>query len=242
MKGREPTSMPISGGSTPYPSCKREIVATARRLTEQGYLMATGGNLSMRIPGADAFAITPSNLDYLQMVPDDVCVLDGRGQVIEGTRAPSVESGLHAGIYQTRADVNAVVHTHQVFASAVALLGTPIPALFDEQARFLGRKVEIIPYGPSGTGFLTRRVTKAIRSQNNAYVMKNHGVLCFGQDLLRAAHNVEILEKCAQAFLLALATGNKISTIPLAIREIAFHKLRGDQKLAARGEISARGE
>ncbi|HEY0713651.1 MAG TPA: class II aldolase/adducin family protein, partial [Polyangia bacterium] len=81
-----------------------------------------------------------------------------------------------------------------------------------------------------------------IRSKNNAYVMQNHGVLCFGQDLTRAAHNVEILEKCAHAYLLALCTGTKVSKIPWAIREIAFHKLRGDQKMAERGEISTRGE
>ncbi|HEY0708350.1 MAG TPA: class II aldolase/adducin family protein [Polyangia bacterium] len=228
--------------ASPYATIKSEIVATAQRLTEKGYLMATGGNLSMRIPNEPRFAITPSNYDYMKMVADDVCVLDWDGTIIEGTRPPSVESGLHAGVYQTRADVNAVVHTHQVYASAVAVLGQPIPALFDEQARFLGRTVEIIPYGPSGTGFLTKRVTKAIRSKNNAYVMQNHGVLCFGQDLTRAAHNVEILEKCAHAFLLALSTGNKVSKIPWAIREIAFHKLRGDQKLAERGEISTRGE
>jgi ribulose-5-phosphate 4-epimerase/fuculose-1-phosphate aldolase len=236
------TQVALSESSSRYASVKDEVVATAQRLTEKGYLMATGGNLSMRIPNEPRFAITPSNYDYMKMVADDVCVLDLDGNVVEGERTPSVESGLHAGVYRTRADVNAIVHTHQVHASAVALLGQPIPALFDEQARFLGRTVEIIPYGPSGTGFLTKRVTKAIRSNNNAYVMQNHGVLCFGQDLTRAAHNVEILEKCAHAYLLALCTGNKVSKIPWAIREIAFHKLRGDQKLAERGEISTRGE
>ncbi|HEY0712068.1 MAG TPA: class II aldolase/adducin family protein, partial [Polyangia bacterium] len=142
-----------SAASTPEPSryaaVKSEIVAVAQRLTEKGYLMATGGNLSMRIPNEPRLAITPSNYDYMKMVADDVCVLDWDGTIVEGARTPSVESGLHAGVYQTRADVNAIVHTHQVHASAVALLGEPIPALFDEQARFLGRSVEIIPYGPS---------------------------------------------------------------------------------------------
>jgi ribulose-5-phosphate 4-epimerase/fuculose-1-phosphate aldolase len=225
-----------------FAAFKKDVVATAQRLTEKGYLMATGGNLSVRITGRKAFAITPSNYDYMKMVPDDVCVLDFDLKVIEGERTPSVESSLHAGVYKTRGDVNAIVHTHQVCASAVALLGLPVPALFDEQARFLGRSVEMIPYGPSGTGFLTRRVVKAVKSNNNAYIMKNHGALCFGHYLERAAHNVEILEKCAQAYLMALATGHKVSKIPLPIREIAFMKLRSDQKKAESGEISTRGE
>ena len=96
-----------------YQLPKRQIVETARSLVEKGYLMATGGNLSIRIAGQNAFAVTPSNYDYGKMTPDDVCLLDFDLHVIEGTLKPSVESALHAGIYETRADVQAVVHAHQ---------------------------------------------------------------------------------------------------------------------------------
>ena len=225
-----------------YQPFKQQVVDTARQLTEQGYLMATGGNLSVRIAGQPAFAITPSNLDYFKMQPDDVCVLDLDLHVLEGERKPSVESSMHAGIYRVRADVNAVAHTHQVYASTLALINAPIPALFDEQARFLGRSVEIIPYAPSGTGFLKNAIVKHIQNHNNAYIMQNHGVLCFGHDIERAAHNVEILEKCALAYLLTLCAERQTSKIPLPIREIAFAKLRKDQKKAERGKGSTSGE
>lgn len=225
-----------------YTREKQQVVETAQRLVEKGYLMATGGNLSIRIGRRNAFAVTPSNYDYAQMTSDDVCLLDFDLNVIEGARKPSVESALHAGIYETRADVNAVVHTHQVYASTLALINAPIPALFDEQVRFLGRSVEIIPYAPSGTGFLKNAIVKHIKNHHNAYILQNHGALCFGHDVERAAHNVEILEKCALAYLLALCTERKTSRIPLPIREIAFAKLRKDQKRAERGEIGASGE
>jgi L-ribulose-5-phosphate 4-epimerase len=225
-----------------FDTAKQQVVATAQRLVEKGYLMATGGNLSVRIVGQRAFAVTPSNYDYLKMLPEDVCILDFDLNMIEGERKPSVESALHAGVYQTRADVNAVVHTHQVYASTLALINAPIPALFDEQARFLGRSVEIIPYAPSGTGFLKDAIVKHIKNHNNAYILQNHGVLCFGHDVERAAHNVEILEKCALAYLLALCTERQVSKIPLPIREIAFAKLRKDQKKAERGEMGTNGE
>jgi L-ribulose-5-phosphate 4-epimerase len=227
---------------SPYSKEKRQIVEIAQRLVEKGYLMATGGNLSIRIAGQNAFAVTPSNYDYGKMTPDDVCVLNFDSKIIEGALKPSVESALHAGVYGTRADVNAVVHTHQVYASTLALINAPIPALFDEQVRFLGRSVEIIPYAPSGTGFLKNAIVKHIKNHDNAYILQNHGALCFGHDVERAAHNVEILEKCAIAYLLALCTEQKTSKIPLPIREIAFAKLRKDQKKAERGEISTSGE
>mgnify|MGYP001765942177 CR=1 FL=1 len=225
-----------------YDSAKQAVVATAQDLTRKGYLMATGGNLSLRIAGKEAFAITPSNYDYMKMVPDDICVLDFELNPLEGTRMPSVESAMHAAIYLARPDVNAVVHTHQVYASALALMRIAIPGLFDEQVRFLGREVALIPYAPSGTGMLKKTIARNVRDHNNAYLMQNHGALCFGHDLERAAHNVEVLEKCALAYLLTLLAEKKASRIPLAIREIAFAKLRRDQKKVEAGVVENKGE
>ncbi len=225
-----------------YQIIKEKIVKTAQDLVRKGYLMATGGNISMRILGEDLFAVTPSNLDYMRMVPDDVCILNFELDAIEGELKPSVEAGMHGAIYQVRGDVNAIVHTHQVYASALTMIGTPIPSLFDEQARFLGRSVEIIPYAPSGTGMLKNTVAKHVKNHNNAFMMKNHGALIFGHDMERAVHNVEILEKCSLAYLLALCSERKVSKIPLAVREIAFAKLRKDQKKVESGNFELGGE
>lgn len=225
-----------------YDFVKQQIVETAQLLTRKGFLMATGGNLSIRIPGQEAMAITPSNYDYMKMVPDDVCILDFNLNILGGERKPSVESSMHAAVYQARKDVNAIVHTHQVYASALTLVNAPIPALFDEQVRFLGRTVAIIPYAPSGTGMLKNAIAKYVRDHNNAYLMQNHGALCFGEDIERAVHNVEILEKCSLAYLLSLCTERKIGRIPLPIREIAFSKLRKDQQRAGSGGQSTGGE
>jgi len=212
----------------------QQIVAACRVLVERGYLMATGGNVSLRVPEQSGFAITPSNYDYAKMTPDDVCILDLDLNLLAGQRTPSIESSLHATVYQTRPDVSAVVHTHQVYASALALIDAPIPALFDEQVRFLGRSVEIIPYAPSGTGFLRKKIARSIKNHHNAYILQNHGVLCFGPTMEQAIHNIEILEKCSLAYLLALCTERQATRIPLAVREIAFNKLRQDQKKVER--------
>jgi L-ribulose-5-phosphate 4-epimerase len=221
---------------------KKQIGETAHELVRKGFLMATGGNLSLQISGKNAFAITPSNYDYMKMTLDEVCILDFDLNVIEGHLKPSVESAMHGAVYQARGDVKAIVHTHQVYTSALTLIKSPIPALFDEQARFLGRSVEIIPYAPSGTGMLRNIVAKHVKNNNNAFMMQNHGALVFGHDMERAVHNVEILEKCAMAYLLAICTERKISKIPLAVREVAFAKLRKDQKKSEKGEEVKGGE
>jgi ribulose-5-phosphate 4-epimerase/fuculose-1-phosphate aldolase len=213
-----------------FDHAKQQVVTTARLLVEKGIFKGTAGNLSVRVEGQPSFAITPSNYDYMQMTPEDVCVLDGQAKILQGELKPSIESGLHAAVYQVRPDVNAVIHTHQVYASALAVVNAPIPALFDEQIRFLGRAVEIIPYAPSGTPFLKNNVRSKLRNGYNAYILQNHGALVLGSTPERAVHNIELLEKCALAYLLALCTERRVSRIPLVVREIVFAKLREDEK------------
>jgi ribulose-5-phosphate 4-epimerase/fuculose-1-phosphate aldolase len=215
---------------TQFDRSKQQVVTTARLLVEKGIFKGTAGNLSVRVEGQPAFAITPSNHDYIQMTPADVCVLDGQAKLLEGELKPSIESGLHAAVYEVRPDVNVVIHTHQVYASALAVVNAPIPALYDEQVRFLGRAVEIIPYAPSGTPFLKNNVKSKLRNGYNAYILQNHGALVLGSTTERAVHNIELLEKCALAYLLALCTERQVTRIPLVVREIVFAKLREDEK------------
>lgn len=218
----------------------RQMIAdTARDLAHKGFLSGTGGNLSVRIPGENAFAITPSNYDYLKMTAEDICVLDMNLTPLTGSRKPSIESGMHAAVYKVRPDVNAIIHTHQVYPSTLAIINEPIPALFDEQVQLLGRSVEIIPYAPSGSVELADKVSSRINEYGNAYIMANHGALLFGCDLERAVHNVAVLEKCALAYLFALCTEKEVKRIPPYAREIAFDRMQKDlQKYAAQGQAA----
>ena len=213
-----------------YQSYKQQVVETCHTLLERGYLKATEGNVSARVRGQNQFAITPSNYDYAKMKVDDICILDMDVKHVEGEMKPSIESGMHAGVYQGRPDVHCIIHTHQPYASALALINKPIPALFDEQVVFLGRSVEIIPYAPSGTGFLKNSVRSRTRNGNNAYILQNHGVLVFGGNMEKTIHHMALLEKCALTYLLAIYTEEKITKIPLPIREIMFARLRADEK------------
>ena len=115
---------------------RQHVVDMCRTMLERGYLKATEGNVSVRIPGQRLYAVTPSNYDYAKMRIDDVCIVDFDGKHIAGdaalVMAPSVEAAMHANVYRVRPDVNAIVHTHQPYASALAFLRREIPALTDE--------------------------------------------------------------------------------------------------------------
>jgi ribulose-5-phosphate 4-epimerase/fuculose-1-phosphate aldolase len=164
------------------------------------------------------------------MVVDDICVLGWDLSRIEGDRKPSVESSMHAAIYEHRPDTNCAIHTHQIYASALALTHTPIPALYDEQVKFLGKSVDIVDYAPSGTPFLKNSVVKRLSNHANAYILQNHGALLLGPDPDRTIFNVQLLEKCAVTYILAICTEKKVTKVPAPFREIAFMMLRKDEK------------
>ena len=120
----------------------------------------------------------------------------------------------HIGIYQNRLDVNAVIHTHQPFASVLAVIGKPIPALLDEITVEIGHVVDIVSYAYSGTSELVNNVIGKLDNACHCYLMQNHGALSLGNDIQHAMKNAELLEHVATIYYRALATGEEIQKLP----------------------------
>lgn len=178
-------------------AAQQAVLEAALQLAELGFLAGVGGNLALRIDEA-RMAVTPSATDYYAMSPEDVCVLDIRSlRLLSGARAPSVESGLHAKVLLKRADCRASVHTHQPVASAFTLLGVPLPVADAEQRAILGAELPVAGYAPSGTAWLAWNVARLVRPDVNAYLMRNHGVVCLGRTLADARSVVLALERAA---------------------------------------------
>ena len=199
-----------------YDSIKREVIDSTSWLVENDYLgqLSSGGNISVRVPDQNVVAITPSGMPYGSLDLNDICVIDFDQNPIEGSLSPSIEAAMHIGVYQERSDVNAVVHTHQPFASTLAIINKPIPALFDEITVEIGHVVEIIPYAFSGSSELVNNVRTKLENACHCYLIQNHGALCLGADMERAMKNAELLENVAQIYYHALASGGEISTLP----------------------------
>ncbi|MFZ5754512.1 MAG: class II aldolase/adducin family protein, partial [Bacillota bacterium] len=114
---------------------KEELIHTGKELVDLGLVAATWGNISIRLPKNQGVLITPSGMDYYNINPEDLVVLDLQGKVLEGERKPSSEKLLHLTIYRHRPDVQAVVHTHSPYATAYAVVRKPIPALVEDLAQ-----------------------------------------------------------------------------------------------------------
>ena len=185
---------------------RRHVVDLCLRLSERGYFAGTGGNLMLRID-KDLVAVTPSATDYLVMRPEDVCVLHLADLVVvddesHGERKPSVETGLHARVLRARPDVGCSIHTHQPLASACALIGETLQVP-EAHRHWLGAEVPVVGYAPSGTAWLAGKLAKAVRPDRQAYLLRNHGILCCAADSATALDAVERLETLARDLLAA---------------------------------------
>lgn len=179
---------------------REHVVGLCLELSRRGYFAGTGGNLMLRID-AETVAVTPSATDYLEMTPADVAVLRLRDLArLDGDRAPSVETSLHARVLRARPEVGCSIHTHQPVASACALLGQALSVPPRWQAT-LGPSVAMVGYAPSGSSWLATKLAAALRPELNAYLMRNHGILCCGADSAAALQAVDALEALARQHL-----------------------------------------
>jgi L-ribulose-5-phosphate 4-epimerase len=199
-----------------YNRIRREVLDSSRWLAEHGHLgqLSSGGNISVRVPEEKILAITPSGRTYFALDLNDICIIDFDQNPIEGSLAPSIEAGMHIGVYQNRPDVNAVIHTHQPFASTLSIINKPIPALFDEITVEIGHEVDIVPYAFSGSRELIDNLTGKLGNDCHCYLIQNHGAISLGADLPRAMRNAELLESVARIYYQALTTGADIQKLP----------------------------
>lgn len=184
-------------------------------MLEKGLVTGTSGNVSLRLPpeeGRPLLAITPSSRYYDSLGVDDIQIIDFEAQTIEGNLSPSVETTLHIGIYQARKNVNAVIHTHSVFASAIAVAGLDIPAILDDQVVFLGGEIKLARHALVGSQEQVVNIIAALEDRS-AVLIPNHGAVGTGRTVREAFTACELLEKTAKIYLLAMSTG-KVNLMP----------------------------
>ncbi|MHC4506762.1 MAG: class II aldolase/adducin family protein [Planctomycetota bacterium] len=215
-----------------YDEYRREVLEVSQMLSEHGYFgtrSGSAGNVSVLIEGEEAVAVTPHGREYTDMTTDDICVIDFDLARIDGTCDPSVEAPLHVAVYKNRRDVNAVIHSHQIYASIFSILNEPIPPLFDEVTVAIGSAVEVVPYGVSGSPQLLENVVSKLDNRCHCYLLQNHGALCVGKNLKKTVNYVELLEKTASIYYRAIATGRPVTTLPDPIPNVLFEFVKREQ-------------
>ena len=216
-----------------WQSERTAVVQAAQQLLRLGLVAATSGNVSMRLEGDEKeglIAVTPAGTDYETMTPEDIVVVDYDVDVIEGDTVPSSESLTHVAVYKARSDISAVIHTHSIYASVLAVAGVPLPPILDELVAYLGGPVEVAEYGFPSTEDLGEKAIQAM-GERNAVFIRNHGVLAAGRDMPDALRACELVERASQIYIQARALGS-VRTLPSEVVEAELNIFRMRQGTA----------
>jgi L-fuculose-phosphate aldolase len=186
---------------------REEIVSLGRMLHQKGFVVATDGNMTVRLDGGKVLA-TPTGMSKGSMAPEDLVLVDMQGNKLAGPRSVSTEIGMHLLIYRLRPDVKGIVHAHPVTATGYAAAGVELNhALLSEVVACLG-SVPLAQYATPGTTELAASIAPLV-PRHDAILMANHGVVTYGDCLRTAYMQMERVEHFAKICLVTHLLGKQ---------------------------------
>lgn len=195
---------------------RQEVCEAYKTISKKNYIMSCDGNVSARA-NDDQLLITPSGVVIEDLEAHKVVLCDHNGIAMPGEKyKPSSEYALHASIYKARPDVNAIVHSHSIFACALACCRLPLPPAHYAVCELLGpfdfsnpeggstvtkanptmqdAEIKCAPYHTYGSKPLAEVTSKGL-GNHYAVLMANHGAIVVGEDMETAMYNTERLER-----------------------------------------------
>lgn len=185
-----------------YKDLRRKVIETCLAMNALGINQGTSGNVSVRTD--EGFLITASGIPYAKMKPEHIVEMDLDGGY-RGRYLPSSEWRMHLDILRARPEAQAIVHTHSIFATALACLRKDIPAFHYMIGVTGGTSLRVSDYAEFGTQALSDTMLKALEGRS-ACLLTNHGQIAFGPNLDKAlwlASEIETL--CKQYWAASLA-------------------------------------
>ena len=182
-----------------------DIVRVGQLVFQKGWVAANDGNITIRLD-AERILATPTGVCKGMMSPDDLIIVDMKGNKISGRAERTSEIAMHLTIYGMRPDIKSVVHAHPPVSTGYATAGRTLNlALLPEVVIGLGC-VPLAAYGLPGTPALTDGMLPYI-PKYDALMMANHGAVCYGEDVFKAYFKMETLEHFARIQLVAELLG-----------------------------------
>jgi L-ribulose-5-phosphate 4-epimerase len=184
---------------------REQVVRTGLEALALGIVHGTAGNFSVRDLDTGLIAISPSGMSYPAIAPADVVIVDEHGSVRDGVRTPSSETPMHTMIYRERPHVRSIVHTHSHYSTVVSVIRPCLPPILTEVCLVVGPRVPVTRYGLTGLDDIGRSVVEVMDDGIKAVILKNHGLITFGQTFNEAMTIAMVVEEAAKVYVHALA-------------------------------------
>ncbi len=185
---------------------KEEVCRLNLALPANNLVVWTSGNVSVRDPETGYVVIKPSGVQFADLRPEQMVVVDLAGKIVEGALKASSDTASHLYIYRHMPGVNGVTHTHSNYATAFAALGRPIPAVLTAIADEFGGPIPCGGFALIGGEQIGKIVVETI-GQSPACLLQNHGVFTVGATGEQALKAAVMVEDVAKTVWLALQMG-----------------------------------
>lgn len=216
---------------------KQLVYEANMELPARGLITYTWGNVSGIDREKGLFVIKPSGVDYENLHPEDMVVMDLNGNKVEGELKPSSDTPTHLELYKAFPEIGGVVHTHSPWAASWAQAGRSIPCYGTTHADYFYGE---IPCARSltpeeiETGYETNTgkvIIETFTEKNPSYVpgvlCANHGPFTWGKDAKEAVHNAVVLEEVAKMACRTEILRPGVQEAPQVIRDKHFMRKHG---------------
>jgi L-fuculose-phosphate aldolase len=203
----------------PLADLREQVAQVGMEALARGIVHGTAGNMSIRDPESGLIAISPSGIPYPDVTPADIVIVNDAGDIVDGRRKPSSETPLHTMVMRARPDVRAIVHTHSHYSTVVSCIRPYLPPILTEVCLVVGARVPVTRYGLTGTPDFGESVIEVLEPDSRAIILKNHGLICFGDSFAAALGIAEVVEEGARVYVNALAAngGREPELVPEAL-------------------------
>lgn len=211
-----------------------------KRLPETGLVILTEGNVSQVSADRTFMVIKPSGVDYKDLSPDKMVVVDMQGNILEGDLRPSVDTHTHLEIYRKYPHIGGITHTHSSFATVFAQMHKSVPAYGTTHADAFGSEIPVTRAltDEEITGNLeinTGKVICEVLDQRHArcVLVASHGPFVFGKDARQSVDSAALAEQVAMMAIL----GQYRTPLQESLLKKHFERKHGKDKYYGQPEI-----
>ena len=218
---------------------KKKVYEANMLLPKYGLVTFTCGNVSGIDREKGLFVIKPSGVDYDKLKPEDMVVVDLKGNKVEGRYNPSSDTPTHMVLYNRFPEVGGIVHTHSAWATSWAQAGRSIPCYGTTHADYIYgavpcvrnlTKQEIDDAYEENTGILIAEHFETENLDYNAVpvvLCKNHGPFTWGKNAHEAVHNAVVLEEVAKMAARCERINSQVQPAPQELQDKHYYRKHG---------------
>jgi len=189
-----------------------------KRLYQRGLTTCFSGNISLR--ELDSYFISQAGIDKSQIEKKNVAQMSYSDDILNGVE-PSSEYQIHRLIYQSRSEINAIIHAHPPFSTAFALSNQKLDSrISSEMYKNLGI-IAYADYAKPGSLELARIVCQCA-AESNTILMMNHGVIVLSENIHQAYYMIELLEQLTEMTYIIKSIGQQQPLSEKHLRELAL--------------------